>query len=364
MDTVIQYKTLFTISFLHDYFADGKLKKMIVEPTTKTRKILNQHKLIFKLSGNEISVIAQVNSDKPIINFGNFLKLSFTLKVNEPYFYNYTNISLNNFRDTIFYFSNTVENKSQNTLYLSQTIETYNSEKVYHLGSLVKYDGIIFEAIVNNVNASPENNGEEWRQIQKKIAYVTSNDKISVHKYPNYTAILNKEIQLLDYLAPTYLEYYNRLQPNIGLCLVKDKAKKIDKKVYIDAHVYQEKPLGIIEIMHRADISDNYALLNKKGEITTKNFVVHFKNRATIWRYIVRGQYAETLTDATQKYVFDKKSNSEFVSQTPIPLAQKPHKSLELALENFQKVRNLPNASPLRIIPENNKIYSNIYLNY
>ena len=93
MDTVIQYKTLFTISFLHDYFADGKLKKMIVEPTTKTRKILNQHKLIFKLSGNEISVIAQVNSDKPIINFGNFLKLSFTLKVNEPYFYNYTNFS-------------------------------------------------------------------------------------------------------------------------------------------------------------------------------------------------------------------------------------------------------------------------------
>ncbi|MGB1204923.1 MAG: hypothetical protein ACPG5B_04705 [Chitinophagales bacterium] len=363
MDITIQYKTLFTISFLHDYFADGKLKKMIIEPTIKTRKTLNQHRLIYKVSDNQLSVIAQSNDTKPTIKFSDFFKLTFTLKITEPYFYNYTNVSFKNFRDTAFYFSNTNNNNFQDTLNLSQVIETYQAEKIYHLGSLVSYKGIIFEAIMEAANTIPKKNSKNWQKIEQNIQYVTSNDKVSLAAAPNYSAVANRHIKLLDYAKDTYLEHYHRLEPAIGLCLIKNEQAEA-KRVYIDAHINQQRPVGIVEIMHRADISADYALLDKNGDIAYKHFVVRFKNRSTIWRYLVRGQQAEMLEDVSKKYIFNKISNSEFVSQTPIPLSQKPHSHLELELENLQKVRKLPNPSPLRINPINNKIYSNIYLNY
>ena len=129
MSFSIQYKPLFKGDLLHLYFLNNGLKTFFtmntteaakqldgyalnsflsIAPTLETQKKLNGYSLVFRNSNSGFTIWTKVNNTDnaiPFIPLPDDLSLTFLIKINDPAFYNYTNLKLDN-QGKINYFSN------------------------------------------------------------------------------------------------------------------------------------------------------------------------------------------------------------------------------------------------------------------
>lgn len=129
MSFSIQYKPLFKVDLLHLYFLNNGLKTFFtmnateaakqmdgyvmnsflsLAPTLETQQKLNRYSLVFRNLNSGFTIWTKVsNTDNaiPFIPLPDDLSLTFLLKINDPAFYNYTNLKLDN-QGKINYFSN------------------------------------------------------------------------------------------------------------------------------------------------------------------------------------------------------------------------------------------------------------------
>lgn len=129
MSFYIQYKPLFKVDVLHLYFLDSGLKTFFtmnateaakqmdgyalnsflsIAPTLETQQKLNGYSLVFRNLNSGFTIWTKVsNTDNaiPFIPLPDDLSLTFLVKINDPAFYNYTNLKLDN-QGKINYFSN------------------------------------------------------------------------------------------------------------------------------------------------------------------------------------------------------------------------------------------------------------------
>ena len=129
MSFSIQYKPLFKVDLLHLYFLNNGLKTFFtmnateaakqldgyalnsflsIAPTLETQEKLNGYSLVFRNLNSGFTIWTKVsNTDNaiPFIPLLDDLSLTFLIKINDPAFYNYTNLKLDN-QGKINYFSN------------------------------------------------------------------------------------------------------------------------------------------------------------------------------------------------------------------------------------------------------------------
>ncbi|WP_343605893.1 hypothetical protein [Fluviicola sp.] len=125
------YRTLFELQVLHEYYLnsgpdpfrgmDPKQQKLMfknyayngflqVIPTAQTRKVMDNQKLLLRSNQRGLQVVAQVEPTaagvdaKPFIPLADDLELHFLVKINDPAFEIYTDLTL--VKNEIFYFAN------------------------------------------------------------------------------------------------------------------------------------------------------------------------------------------------------------------------------------------------------------------
>lgn len=217
MSFSIQYRPLFSLDMLHDFYlsedlelfdGDTKLRDAIVphqqknyqlsrdldiSPTPDCSQILTDHQLVFKPTNRGFFVAAKVQQI-PVVSPAAFspfnpldepLCLRFKVNIKNPFFFNFTNFRIDKNADSgqryLYYFSNRVKN-ADNKLYLSQPIPKQNLNQGYLAGDLYLSGVGLFEALQD---IPPNNNiSNYWKQIYKgqtpHFQFITHLDRLTL----------------------------------------------------------------------------------------------------------------------------------------------------------------------------------------
>lgn len=92
----MNYKTLFDVSFLHNFYINGVFRDMVITPTAETKSLLKNLKMIFKSNGAGDQVLYRTlpDSDTPFVEENR--KVRFVFTINPKYtseFQNITNLN-------------------------------------------------------------------------------------------------------------------------------------------------------------------------------------------------------------------------------------------------------------------------------
>jgi hypothetical protein len=154
----LNYSTLFTIEILHEYFLNRRSKDIQILPANDCVVVSQRMNIQFRQRDNRFLAFIRENNDhEPYLNSADnksyrkyYQKtiFRFYLKIDDPTFYNYSNLNLSYGLNRKFYFSNLAKNKRSGNLYLSVPVHEYNPGSNYVPGDLVKdANGNVFEAI-------------------------------------------------------------------------------------------------------------------------------------------------------------------------------------------------------------------------
>ncbi len=430
--TVI-YKRLFEVQILHDYYlTDAKggsffsvnksdqeallsiktekgtydIKDLFkIEPVSKTKKILNDYKLVFAktslgfIVGVEVKVELVLNEVlyKPSLVIDKSLKLAFKIQSQVPFFRSVTNISFGSFKPAIYYFTNKGKEVFNETdvvpvyesLSLANKPMTHQNGLLYEMGALVDFSGTLKEAEIFTDGNVPA----DWKDVKDKRC-VTDADKLllpAVFSYvfkpsQNITDAVfiledkdSLEVKTITQSSTSVMTKmtldFNKVDTNdpnsavipSGFYTLKmnlNGGATIAYPIHLNDELYSKDNFGVIEITFDEENSP-FSLLDAQGflktrinaaneKITHPVFEIRLKNRSTYWRYHVNGNFSPAEVAATASFLTH--TNTKLISNTP--------KSLTNALVPFINGSTLmlphPKSSDIRI--ENDRIFSEIYI--
>jgi hypothetical protein len=154
----LNYKTLFKIELLHDYYADGKCNDFTLLPSSDCEELLRaQGMIIQQATGNSLTVMTRegFTPGTCFIPVNKSSIFRFYMKLKPGRFINYTNIEWNPVTGQRFYFNNRANNKRGTVLNLSKEIADYTDTVTYVPGMLAK-DPVtkeVYEAFKGSSNA-------------------------------------------------------------------------------------------------------------------------------------------------------------------------------------------------------------------
>lgn len=429
MSSLHQYRQLFSVRLLLDYYLTEEVelyqdtpdnpmsevlaeqvnkynieRDLYIEPTPETIKILKDKRLLFKRNNQGFFVGCQVSDlgsevFTPFVAMEEAFSLRFQVSTRNPYFFNFTNIRLEeemaNKDQFIYYFSNRANNIIDNTLYLSTPITGFDNSYAYEASEIFidasdPLNPQMFEAIENNGPGVFDTNN--WRQIfigaNPLFQYVTSLDRIvsrpSVFKHDveaaaaeiliflirDINGIVVKTIQHqtsepgtslieceLDLSDLTSAYYQIEVQDNLGTPI-----PALSLLFYMDDIIYKNRPLAVIECFYEPNENlTEYRWLdqNDSNRLRTPEYTIRWKNRTTWWRY-----YYPTTPDLTSTILenldpdVNAPNNRILISSNPLALTQ-IGREIRVTLGNGD-LQLLPNPNIQMIYPENGRIYSEL----
>ncbi|MEM8527467.1 MAG: hypothetical protein AAF806_10150 [Bacteroidota bacterium] len=213
MSFLIQYRPLFEVRLLHDYYlnrassffheldlTDDGEKEEIVERLShydisndflfklpsKTKKFLNAHKMVFRTTETGfvvfIKVKQQINGNtikyKPFIELEDAFELVIQMYITNPVLPNFTALPMKPVLDAHYHFTN---KDQEDKIYpsLSLPAPSFESGKHYEMGCLVSVGGNLFEALKNTAQAT--SNISDWKPIDNDFRQVTVADQYVVY---------------------------------------------------------------------------------------------------------------------------------------------------------------------------------------
>ena len=127
---------------------------------------------------------------------------------------------------------------------------------------------------------------------------------------------------------------------------------------YLDPDLPIQKVFGLIEIYHLAGnvLGMNYRLLDAGHRLQQPQYVVHFLNRYTYWRYLFRKTPDSTVVQNLQMGINDQ----QYRTHEPLPLTKS---FIEIKTGGAEK-KLLPNPSISSVKPEatDNRVYSDVFM--
>ena len=390
----LRYKILFSVEIRHDYYTDNRSNDFEISPSAETASVLRGQGMLFKMAGNKLIVLIRVDeSDKPLNDFSKSGKLTFFMKLTNPHFNNFTNLDYHPSEPQKYYFSNANQSKVGSDLYLNSKIPVYNNTNDYPIGALASnVSDTVFEAIKPGSSASKHalTNKDYWMN-RGKIQYVNSNDLVEVTPFVYlFNTISNTNFTVNIYgLNHTTGAYDMQVTDTVNLSFsssqtsVPVRMEKLPKGyyrievngesryVYTDSDAVYNNIFGIIEIFNFLPASNAFALFNASGTAKASLFTIRFPNRALIWKYVARSNDVVAVKDSRpppHKLSFIPLAGNEFVSAKPVPVSQKPLKTLSLestALGNISAIAN-PGTDRLGTIEIDGDAYysAEVHLNY
>ncbi|WP_183564920.1 hypothetical protein [Mucilaginibacter sp. SP1R1] len=385
----VNFGNLFVIELLHSYYKDQLCPDFTIFVSDATLSVINGSRIIAKQYNNQlfagVNCTGNISPLKPFIAIDEGLQLTFFMQLNNPIFFNFTNLS-STVPGKVYYFSNRNNNVSNGKNFLSSKIAIYNGANTYLPGDLAADgSGAIYRAIAGSTSAHQFNltNGDHWVKIDTN-QYLSEIDglqwlpSLSTYRFdaPQSSAVIS--VQGYDTVAATYTKVLisktiafsnpvlsfvldlTTLQPGKYLLTVNGKQQWI----YINDELNGDKVFAVIDIFNEAAsgklVDGNGALINP-----VPRFSINFLSRATIWKYILASNNAGNINDTANLYQFANPA-SVITSLTPIPLSNRPL-DFKLTLNN-QDYSPIACADPQRLatITKGADTYpcSEIYLNF
>lgn len=391
----IHFKYLFTIELLHKFFADQVCNNFSFTPSGLTTNIINGQRLIVKQYQNKLFAGIQTQTIKPVqpgntympfSSLENGLQMTFYMSLNNPFFFNYTNLSDAFDAGKIFYFTNRNNNLVNTLDFLSAKIAAYDNLGTYLAGDMATDPaGIVYRAILasNSVNQHSLADNGYWMKVDAN-RYVSGNDilqwlpslstysfgvtpqstaTISVSGYDsntgNYT--VNQLTQSIAFGSPAYSFSLDlsALAPGKYSLTVNGAQQWI----YINDELSNRRPFAVIDIFNEVTPA-SCNLVDGSGNLLSPVYTIYFLNRATIWKYVLASGKTGNITDTTGTYSFIT-NNNLVTSMTPIPLMDIPL-SFNLSMNNNTYTK-IPCPNPFQLVkmmPPGDNLCSEIYLNY
>ncbi|MFA5245377.1 MAG: hypothetical protein WC380_08750 [Pedobacter sp.] len=390
----LRYKILFSIEIRHDYYTDSKSNDFEISPSPETVLVLKGQGMLFKVVENKLIVLIRVDENgKALIDFSKSGKLTFFMKLANPYFSNFTNLGHHPSDSKKYYFSNINQTKVGSDLYLSSKIPLYNNANDYPVGTLASnVSDTVFEAIKSSSSASKHalTNKDYWMN-RGKIQYVNPNDLVEATPF----IYLFKTTSDTDFIVNIYTLNHNTgaydrqvtdtlnlsfSNPQTSIPVRLEKLPKgyyrievngQSRYVYTDSNAVYNNIFGIIEIFNFLSASSSFALFDASGTANASLFTIRLPNRALIWKYVAKSNDVLSVKDSRpppQKLSFIHLTGNEFISAKPVPVSQAPLKTLSLesaALGNISSIAN-PGTERLGTIEIDGDTYcsAEVYLNY
>lgn len=125
LDITLRYKTLCSLAVSHDYFKNGDIKRLSIEPTLETKLWLRNNRLVYRPKANGF-VLGYLNKDSSRIIKQNFKKekISFVISSTDAYFDTYSSFDFRKMNE-ILYLSNQNEGNQ-----LSKQTTVSNEDKM------------------------------------------------------------------------------------------------------------------------------------------------------------------------------------------------------------------------------------------
>lgn len=390
----LRYKIFFSVEIRHDYYTDTRSHDFEISPSAETVSVLRGQGMLFKMVGNRLIVLMRVDdSDKPLSDLSKSGKLTFFMKLTNPHFNNFTNLDYHPSKSKKFYFSNANQSKIGSDLYLNSKIQVYNNANDYPIGALASNTSdTVFEAIKPSSSASKRalTNKDFWMN-RGKVQYVNSNDLVEVTPFlylfntvsaTDFTVNIYGlnyntgayDVQVTDTLNLSFSSSQNSIPvrlENLPKGYYRIDVNGESRFVYTDSDAVYSNTFGIIEIFNYLPASNAYALFDASGTAKASLFTIRFPNRLLIWKFIARSNDVVSIKDSRpppHKLSFIQLPGNEFISAKPVPVSQKPLKTLSLestALGNISAIAN-PGTDRLSTIEIDGDSYfsAEVHLNY
>lgn len=114
------YKRLFDIYITHSFFNNNECSKLLITPISSTKSLFHKTDLLFNSFNGGISVSYNSDFIQSLLAYKeDGVKLTFTIKSNDPYFYNYTD--LEHERGRILFFDSSSAHKDGDKLCLTSS---------------------------------------------------------------------------------------------------------------------------------------------------------------------------------------------------------------------------------------------------
>jgi hypothetical protein len=361
------YSYFFQVELLHKYFANGVCNDFSIAPSLQTQAVLNGNRMLAKQYSNKLYVALQVDdANKAFITPANNIQLTFFLRLNNPVFFNYTNLPFTYQPGKIYYFTNRNTNIGNGKNFLSLPAP-FNNTKAYHPGDIAADgSGVIFECISSCTGIAPTvANSANWMKVDNN-QYVTEADALqwlpSFSTYTFTTVQTNAVIDAFGYNVASS-NYTNHVLSKtipfgqsvksfkLDLSVLSPGKYKltvngVNQMIYINDELSVRQAFAVIEIFNDNNLSANYRLLNGTT-LKAPVYSIDFLNRATIWKYILNNTSKGNISVTPADFSFPGAAANTIVSKTPIPLSEAPlHVSLSLSTIN-----NVP-VTPAVAVPD------------
>jgi len=337
----MKYTTLFDCYIFHDYFQSRKCPAINVVPSAWTNRIFRSYNLKYSYTSNRLQVsMPNIQDQKNLLEEEpSPIRLLFYVEISDALFLNYSNLSLENINQKIYYFNNhhTKENQLTNKDFVSSEDRIDCQPKQFSLNVDQSQEATFLvkdmsEKVIDEVNI---------KEDQKEIRIDLFQDPDDVYK-----------IDMSD-------------------------AKESFKFYAGNIH-----PFGIIAI----DINPQDWF--KTQPYQPKSYQITFENRSTYWRYnIINNEEFPlegfSITSSNNEITFIKEDDrvlnngtksATLVSNQSIPLKENQQEKLNLHMNkkmeggynNLTKVIPLSKASINQIKPIQNeneqRVISDIYI--
>lgn len=277
------YKRLVTLRVLHSFYLDGKdgvsfyerppieqddalshyniMEDIDFVPTDETSAMMQAYAVKWHTTEHGFFIGIQVDPStlpayKPLRTLpdGGEFRLVFKLILKNAQWRSFTNIRL---RPTDlpfgFYFTNDIVDKKNYPPSVSAPVKPFNNEQIYEMGEIVLQNKKVYRANINIKAGNFEANDWTLLDVTQFHNEVTESDRRAL---------------------PT--RFISKLTP---------KDIKTRGIIFSDA-IEAPRCLGIIEIVHRKELSTGYNLLDTEGVIIGQNLELRFLNRLTHWHYL------------------------------------------------------------------------------
>jgi hypothetical protein len=356
-----------------------------IEPSKDTRKLLHNLNCRFVKTKTGFLVGIKVKSltdrTHPFIAVGGAAPLVFHIKISNPYFKNFTNLSMNSVLPSVYFFSNINGDGAKIFPSLSLPIGQFAANKTYEQGEVAELGTDIMEAVKRTNSAATGN----WRKITARgIAH--EGDRILLPSAFWYRFEKDSDVRQASFTLKTtggtglktVQASGNQALRNVMLDFrVDDSSKDITKgnylvdvsgdngyfrqeKVMLDPEEYNSQDLGLVEIRFNTGDAD-FDLFETDGslKVPVPVFEIRLKSRISYWRY--RSNSGKKLNTTAKTNPYLTVENDALKSINPVPMNAMP---LEFVDDNpMIPAVFLPNPPGNSVYVENDgDVFSDIFV--
>ena len=371
------YRRLATVDFLHDYYADGRVRGLEAVPSTDCARRMSSAGIVWRMIGHTLVLLAKVKSDgtmrAPLPPGTSFY---FYLVPASANFFTISNLPFDAGSRSRFFFSARSGASEGESLFLSQPVAEYAVSDAYTVGDIVRVGSDLFEAIRPSGGDLPAHGTSEtswW--IPKDAGHFASGADLiefsgSHYAFPVATAatsittdiwVENPVTGAFDQPArATKTVDWDEAQSVTQVSLeglqpgrYSIEVNGVSRTVYFDEEAVARSVFAVVEVPAGLPESHAHGLIADDGSLRSPRFALRIPARRLRWKYIARTADVEEITDGNEepsaRYQFETAGPLQFLSSTPIALREAPIATLFLQSDRLGEVGPIASASPDRL---------------